>query len=61
MRLPNCLAFDSADNRVFVAGESTRTIFALDGKDGHRLARIPFEGEIRSLCYNPANNRWEQP
>ncbi len=57
LRQPNCLAYDSADNRVFVAGESTRTILVLDGKDGHRLGRIPFRADVRALCYNPKSNK----
>ena len=42
LKMPNCLAYDSADNTVFVAGETTRTILVLNAKDGHRL------GELRS-------------
>ena len=57
LRMPNCLAYDPPDNAVFVAGETTRTILVLDAKDGHRLARIPFEADIRSLCYNPVSNK----
>jgi YVTN family beta-propeller protein len=57
LRMPNCLAYDSADNVVFVAGESTRTILVLDAHDGHRLARIPFTADIRALCYNSVSNK----
>jgi YVTN family beta-propeller protein len=57
LRMPNCFAYDWADNTVFVAGESTRTILVLDAHDGRRLARIPFEGNIRALCYNSVSNK----
>ncbi len=55
--MPDQLAYDSADNHVYVAGLVTRAVFVLDATDGHRLARIPFEGDIRSLCYNSVSNK----
>ncbi len=57
LRMPNFLAFDATDNRVFVAGALTRTILVLDGTDGHRLGRIPFQADVSALCYNPLGNR----
>ncbi|MBN1606622.1 MAG: hypothetical protein JW940_08300, partial [Polyangiaceae bacterium] len=57
LRRPNCLVYDSADNRVFVAGALTRTILVIDGTDGHRVGRIPFEADVRALCYNPLDNK----
>ena len=53
---PTCLAYDSVDNTVFVAGEGEK-ILVLDASDGGRLGAIPFEGETRALCYNPISNR----
>jgi YVTN family beta-propeller protein len=55
--MPNCIVYDPADHTVFVAGESTHTILVLDARNGQRLARIPFEADIRALCYNSANNK----
>jgi hypothetical protein len=49
LRFPSRLVYDSADNRVFVAGESTRTLFAFDATDGHGEARIPLGANVRAL------------
>jgi YVTN family beta-propeller protein len=57
LSMPNCLVYDPTDNTVFVAGEQTSTILVLDAKDGHRLARIPFAGDVRALCYNSVSNK----
>jgi len=58
---PCCLAHDSVDNSVFVAGEGTQRILVLDAADGRRLGWVPFAGDIRSLCYNPISNRVYAP
>jgi YVTN family beta-propeller protein len=57
LAMPNCLVYDPADNRVFVAGEEEQSILVLDAADGHRLARIPLAAQVRALCYNPINNK----
>jgi YVTN family beta-propeller protein len=56
-----CLAYDSADNIVFVAGEATEKILVLDASDGRRLGWIPYAGNISSLCYNPISNKVYAP
>jgi YVTN family beta-propeller protein len=60
---PNLLAYDSHDNRVFVAGATTHSVLALDATDGHRLFKIPSEGGVRALTYTATGNRlyWAAP
>jgi len=57
LSMPNCLAYDTIDNTVFVAGEYTERILVLDAPSGRRVGWVPFAGDIRSLCYNPVSNK----
>ena len=57
MTNPQCLAYDSANNTIYVGGEYGNCVLAIDGATNHRIARIPADSNGVALCYNPANRK----
>jgi len=43
-------------DKVFIGGEG-HSIVVLDGQTSAKVARIPVDGDVTSLCYNPPMNR----
>jgi YVTN family beta-propeller protein len=54
---PQCFAYDSANNTVYVGGERGECVLAIDGATNERVARIPAGSNVSALCYNPQNNK----
>jgi YVTN family beta-propeller protein len=57
LTMPQCLAYNSANNTIYVGGEYGRCIIAIDGATNQKIARIPSGCGTRDLCYNPRDNR----
>ena len=54
---PQCLAWDSIDNTVYVGGNSGSRVIAFDAATGAKLAAIPVGEGTRALCWNRTYNR----
>ena len=52
---PQAMVWDSADNKVFVGGDSG--VLVIDGATDTRVARVWTNSTVVALCYNPQNNR----
>jgi YVTN family beta-propeller protein len=52
---PVCFSYDSANNTVYVGGDSC--VIALDGETNEKTARVSVGSRVSDLCYVPQNNR----
>jgi YVTN family beta-propeller protein len=48
---PQCLAYDSASNTVFVSGQAGDCIIAIDGATNRKMARIPTDSNVFAIYY----------
>ena len=54
---PQCLAYDSADDAVYVGGNGGSLVMAISGSSNQKIARIPVKSNVCAFCRNPQNDK----